>query len=162
VRARSIRPAGAAQSGITLIELMIVVAIIAIITAVAYPSYQDHIRKARRIEGKSALLRAMQLQERAYTANQTYQTDLGPLFGLAAGAAVRSGEDPATGNYDLTAVPDPASGDDLRFSVLIRATPRAPFSDVDCGVLSLTTTGTRTADGVKGTASTTPGFCWER
>ena len=159
--ARGLRAARLAQRGITLIELMIVVAIIAIITAVAYPSYQDHIRKARRTEGKSALLKALQLQERFYTAEQTYTLNLVPLFGAAA-APVRSGENPATGNYTITAVVDPNVGSDLKTGVLLKATPAAPFSDPECGVLSITTTGTRGADGTKGTASSTPGFCWER
>ena len=153
--------AAVAQHGMTLIELMIVVAIIAIITAVAYPSYQDHIRKARRAEGKSALLKALQLEERFYTAEQTYTLNLVPLFGAAA-APVRSAENPATGYYTITAETDPATGNDLRMGVLIKATPAAPYSDPECGVLSLTTTGTRGADGTKGTASSTPGFCWER
>ena len=152
---------GVAQRGITLIELMIVVAIIAIITAVAYPSYQDHIRKARRTEGKSALLKALQLQERFYTAEQTYTLNLVPLFGAAA-APVRSGENPATGNYEITAEEDPGVGKDLKTGVLLRAKPVAPFTDAECGELTITTTGTRTASGTKGTDSTTPGFCWER
>ena len=154
---RLLHSGGAAQRGMTLIELMIVVAIVAIIAAVGYPSYQDHIRKARRAEGKSALLKALQLQERAYTANQQYATDMGPLFGTGTNGAVRSGENPATGHYALTAAADPASGSDLAMGVLITATPTGGFTDPDCNVLTITSTGVRTASGTKGTA-----FCWER
>ena len=161
MRTRRVHPSAVAQRGITLIELMIVVAVIAIITAVAYPSYQDHIRKARRAEGKTALLKALQLEERFYTAEQTYTLNLVPLFG-ASGTAVMSGENPATGNYTITAEQDPDVGNDLRMGVLLKATPAAPFSDVECGVLTITSTGTRTANGTKGTASATPTFCWER
>ena len=148
------------ENGFTLIELMVVVAIIAIITAVGYPSYQDHLRKARRTEGKSALLRAIQLEERAYTSSfdGRYTTDLGPLFGLAAGAAVRSGENPAEGSYDLVAAPDPATGSDLQQGVLVTATLRSPFTDPDCGNLTLSSAGVR---GIVG-GSKTAAFCWDR
>jgi type IV pilus assembly protein PilE len=153
--------AALAQRGMTLIELMIVVAVIGIIVAVAYPSYQEHMRKARRAEAKSALLRALQLQERSYTAQQTYTIDMLPLFGMT-GPPIRSGEDPNTGNYDLTAEVDPDAGSDLKMSVLLKATPRTTSVDPDCGTLTITSTGIRTANGTKGTLSSTPGFCWER
>ena len=145
-----------AERGLTLIELMIVVAVIAIITAVAYPTYQDHVRKARRAEGKTALLKALQLEERAYTSNGTYTIDLVPLFGAAA-FPVKSGENPGTGNYELEAAADPDTGSDLRQGVRITATPTGTYTDPECGVLSVTTTGVRGATGSKG-----PAFCWER
>ena len=150
-----------AAGGLTLIELMVVVAIIAIITAVAYPSYQEHLLKAKRSEGKAALLKALQLEERAYSASSgpeaRYVTDLAPLFGLTAGAEVRSGENPSQGYYTLTAAVDPATGSDLRQGVLITATPAAPFADAGCGTLSITSTGVKNATGTKGAA-----LCWER
>lgn len=58
----------ARQAGITLIELMIVVAIIAIIGAIAYPTYQDQVRKSRRTEAKSLLLEAATRQEQIFSA----------------------------------------------------------------------------------------------
>lgn len=58
--------------GFTLIELMIVVAIIAILGAVAYPSYMDSIRKGKRAEGRTALIETLQQQERYMTQNNTY------------------------------------------------------------------------------------------
>ncbi len=60
------------SSGFTLIELMIVVVIVAILAGIAYPSYQDSIRKARRADAKSALLEAASRQERFYTENNQY------------------------------------------------------------------------------------------
>jgi type IV pilus assembly protein PilE len=131
--------------GFTLIEVMVVVAIVAIIAAIAYPAYLDHIRKARRAEGKAALLKAIQLQERAYTSTGTYTTDLTALFG-AAGTPVMSGENPASGAYTLTATADP----DLASGVIITATPTAPFTDPDCGVLTINSAGVRTFTGTSG------------
>jgi type IV pilus assembly protein PilE len=153
--------------GFTLIEIMVAVGIIAILAGVALPSYLDHLRKAKRAEGKSALLKALQLEERAYTAasaNAAYVTDLGPLFGLGAGAVVKSGEDPRNGNYTITAAADPAAGNDLQAGVLLTATPAAPFTDanpvtgqVDCGVLTINAQGVKTSSGAKPLS-----FCWDR
>ncbi len=67
--------------GFTLIELMIVVAVISILAAIAYPSYVDSIRKSRRTDGQSALLDAAQKMEVFYARNATYTTveaDLDP------------------------------------------------------------------------------------
>ena len=58
--------------GFTLIELMIVIAVLAILVAIAYPSYQRHIEKTRRADGQSALLGAAQEMERCFTRNNTY------------------------------------------------------------------------------------------
>jgi type IV pilus assembly protein PilE len=147
-----LRPDG----GFTLLELLIAVAVVALLAAIALPSYQEHLRKAKRAEGKTALLKAIQLEERAYTSNGQYQTDLGPLFGLAAGVVPKSGEDPSQGNYDLTAAADPANGNTLAQGVVVTATPRSGvFSDPDCNVLTLSSVGQKTASGTKGAA-----FCW--
>lgn len=58
--------------GFTLIELMITVAIVAILSAVAYPSYMDSVRKGRRAEARTALSEVMQQQERHMTQNGRY------------------------------------------------------------------------------------------
>lgn len=62
--------------GFTLIELMIVVAIIATLAAIAYPSYTDSVRKARRADGKEALLRIHLEAEKWRANNTTYTCDL--------------------------------------------------------------------------------------
>jgi type IV pilus assembly protein PilE len=58
--------------GFTLIELMITVAIVAILTTLAYPSYLTHIKKTRRAEAKTALLDLATRQERYFSVNNIY------------------------------------------------------------------------------------------
>ncbi len=62
------------KSGFSLIEVMIVVAIISILGAIAYPSYVDYIRKGRRTDGMNALTAAMQKQEVYKANNAVYGT----------------------------------------------------------------------------------------
>lgn len=60
------------QRGFTLIELMVVVAIVAILVGIAVPTYQDSVRKSRRGQAKADLAEAAQAMERFYTENNTY------------------------------------------------------------------------------------------
>ena len=62
--------------GITLIELMIVVVIVSILAAIAYPNYQEFTARAKRSEARAALLRLATNQERFYLNNNTFTTDL--------------------------------------------------------------------------------------
>ena len=71
------------QNGFTLIELMIVVAIVGILAAIAYPSYQDSVLKSRRADGQSELLRIQGLMERYYYEEGSYTDELSDLTALA-------------------------------------------------------------------------------
>jgi len=62
------------MTGVTLLELMIVVVVIAIMTAIAFPNYRDFVDRAKRNEAKALLLEVAQNQERFYLQNSTYGT----------------------------------------------------------------------------------------
>ena len=67
--------------GFTLIELMIVIAVLALLVGIGYPSYQDQVRKSRRAEGMGELLELAERMERFYTDRETYA---GATLGAAA------------------------------------------------------------------------------
>lgn len=69
--------------GITLLELMIVVVIVGIMAAIAYPNYREYAARAKRNEARAALLQIATNQERFYLQNNTYTADMRNL-GFAA------------------------------------------------------------------------------
>lgn len=138
------------ERGFTLIEVMITVAVIGILVAVGYPSYQDHIRKGNRAEGKGALLRAAQQQERYFSDRSQYAppAELAAAMGVSAANSptIRSGEDPnnTAGKYTI----DVALGAG-NTSYTLTATPvgNADVTVGGCGNLTLTSTGTKDRTG---------------
>jgi len=134
--------------GFTLIELMITVAVIGILAAIAYPSYQDSIRKSRRADAKSALLNAAQSMEKFYTENSKYT---GATLGTGASdvAPVSSTD----GYYTLSFTVAPSAA-----AYTLQAAPTTKgHQDADkCGNFTLSSTG------VKGVNSGTLGVadCW--
>jgi len=62
-----------AQRGFTLIELMIVISVLSLLLALAYPAYQSRLLHAKRAEGHAALLQVMLQQERHFSLNNRYR-----------------------------------------------------------------------------------------
>ena len=120
------------ERGFTLIEVMIVLAIVAILAAVAFPSYQETMIKNRRADGKIALTEAAARLERFFTENNNYGTTLDNIGGS-------SGKlDSEEGYYSLS-MANPC-GNTSCFT--LTATPQgAQTKDTKCGNLTLTHTG---------------------
>jgi len=121
----------ASQQGITLIEVMIVVAIIGVLAAIAYPSYQQYVLKSKRTDMMSEMQNiATQIQTNKL-AQGTYSNDV--VAGLG-------GNYPAQGNalYQVTFTPDP-----LTSNWAIVATPEAGAQMASDGTLSLDFQGTK-------------------
>lgn len=133
------------SAGFTLTELMIVVAIIGIIAAFAYPSYQDQVRKVKRSDGQSKLLDAMARQERFFTENNAYTDDMSDLYG--------PDNDPLESDEGHYSISGAACDGEITQCVILTAEP--VFEDTLCGDLTYNSTGTKGESGT-GTADN----CW--
>lgn len=127
--------------GFTLIELMIVVAVIAILAAVAVPGYQEFVRKARRADGKEALLRLQIDQEKWRANNATYTSTLGS--GGLGWASTTSAE----GHYTIAITASSGTG----FTATATGTG-SQASDTGCTTLTLTVAAAG--------ETKTPAGCW--
>ncbi len=133
--------------GFTLIELMITVAVVGILAAIAYPSYQDSIRKSRRADAKSALLDAAQRQERFFTENNQY-TATPEAGGLNLVVDADGNFYTPDRYYTLTIAAPVVNNRSNTFT--ITATPvagKSQVNDTTCAAFSLNQTGVKCAKG---------------
>lgn len=127
--------------GFTLLELLITVAVIGIISSIAYPSYVDNISRANRSEAQRELLRMASLQEQYFIDHREYTADMTKL-GVAT--------DPYITNSGLYSIDTTVVG--ITYTLVATAKGRQITVDSSCLTLSVTDTGKKTA------AST---HCWE-
>ena len=143
----SMRRAARPVAGFTLIELMIVVAIIGILVAVAIPAYQQSVRSGARAEAQSLLLQVAANQERFYSDNNSYSTNANPL--AAPAVATISSE---AGHYQVAVAA--CAGGTISNCFIATATPQGAQAADTCTTLTVSNTG------LKGSTGDIIANCW--
>nr|WP_315483954.1 type IV pilin protein [uncultured Undibacterium sp.] len=147
-------------SGFTLVELMIVVAIVSIISAIAYPSYRENIKRSNRAEVRALMLENAQFMERFFTENNSYLQTAGAV--------------PTPPVLPNLVSPRGAVGTKVNYNIAFRAAPArtattfaieaVPVNGMDadaCATLTYNHLGQRGTDGTL-SGGMTSDTCWSK
>ena len=137
--------------GFTLIEMMIVAAVMAILAAVAYPNYTRYVLRAKRADAKQQLLQAAQWTERYLTANGRY-----PPATVALPSALQQAPSSGTKNYAISYSAREAT------TYTLQAAPEGASAQDECGTLTLNHQGVKLAAGISNAANSQVQTCWKR
>ncbi|MBI3381243.1 MAG: type IV pilin protein [Aquabacterium sp.] len=137
--------------GFTLVELMIVIAIIGILGALAYPSYTNNVARGRRADAQKALLEASQFMQRYYVANNSYADSNGQPPTLP-GTLTTTRQSSGGIVYDVAVTAANQQG------YTIKATPSSTglMARDECGTFVLESSGRRSLE----SSNKTAGECW--
>ena len=132
------------QKGVTLLELLIVVAIIAMISAFAYPSYMQYVVSTKRTVATTALLRIADRQQQFFMDNKRFTNDLTAL-GFAANPLVLAddGNNTLAGNSDAVYSISLSNVAVTTYTITAAPLHGQASRDLECGSLTLTQAGTR-------------------
>lgn len=127
------------QVGLTLVELMVAMAIVAILASVAYPSYMEQVRKGRRAEAQAVLMEGSQFLERFATVNMVYHENAAGTAMALPAALTKAPKEGASKFYDVSVQSVSAN------AYTLQAVPAGAHTGDACGTLTVTHTGVKAA-----------------
>lgn len=151
------------QTGFTLIELMITVAVIAILGAIAYPSYVEHVARGRRADAKTVMLEATQVLERRFTECGAYNrkpdcaaaANMGEVIASSLQSSPKEG---ATKWYQMDAGNTTLAAATFTLTFL----PQGAQASDKCGSFQLANTGQKSVINKPAGSTATVSDCWNR